>query len=63
MNLKFIQITPPPTDPGFGNETTQEFNGAFTLMAVILDGKTLTVAVTVVANLVIVVPVINPPLV
>ena len=51
----------PPPEPEYQNETAQEGNGKFTGMTEILHENILTVSIKVIAEPVVVSPVINPP--
>ena len=54
-------MTSPPPEPEYRNETAQEGNGEFTVMTEILYENILTVSIKVIAEPVVVAPVINPP--
>ena len=54
-------MPPLPPDPQYQNKTSQEGNGASTVLKSLFDEKNLTMDITVVTNTVIVDPMKTPP--
>ena len=58
--VKFVLMPPSSTDAQYQNEKSQEGNGDLTLFAEVLNYETIIMAITVVSDIVLVAPVINP---